>query len=1147
MATDELQIKISLAKDGLAKDAAAASQTIQSALAGTNVPIGVDKSKLSTEAQAVQAFLAGQFEEIPVGFKVDKNGKLRNDLGQFVKITEDAVKEFTDGVNDGLADGLSDGIQNAAKQVADLDRGLATIAATAGALGAGIGALFAAGVSAAAEYDRVLFAVEKQIESTSGSVGISASELQAFASDLGNATLTSEEAVLRASRSLLSFRSVTGDTFTRAITVSQDLAEVMGGDLESNIVQVGKALEDPVNGLSSLSRAGTQFTEAQKELIKSLVESGDQAGAQQVILEELERQYGGAGIAAAAGLTGSLDTLGEEMNDLTRTFGNFAQQGAKPVVDAAIVLVNAFNSLPAPIQTVLIASTAFVGVLATAVAALAAYNFANGQRVLTETLAAAAQIKSTIATAADIGVTQAATAAKTALALATGKATAAQIASAKALASGALTLGLFAGAVASVALVAETFIRVDAAASKTRDATKSVEEALRAVGEAGGSTGDEIGNGLSEAEQNLEQMREGLGGIQNALDRVRNVIPGIPTAAEAASNRSAIAFNELISSTDDVKLAAAEVAVSLEKGLSVDPEKIAATTAAIDAAVAALEAQQPVTEEDIARRDAQIAGLESYRERIAATTAGVTAMGDATGGLTDRIKEMDEALKSALGSIDLSSLQAKARILEQLARGEITQDQADTQLANLESQTLEARLQAQIDNLNKLRALRAEAADDSDQAIELDKQILAAETAVAQTRVSLAQGTVDAQTKAAEEATKAAEDAAKEQERIAKDAAKAEEERLAEEEKAREEAARAEEKRREDAIKAVEAQMNAEEALANVAIESAAIRISALDRVAEGLEQQSRALNAQAQLAESIGNLEAAIADEKANALQAILDDEEASDSQKRKAARDLLNLTKQQFETEKAQLEAKQALELQQFDLRQQQGALAEQRAIREQELALKRLDLQRLEIQNEIELARLRGDTNAIAIGEAQLGLLQEQTAAEREYLGALQQQAAISQQLGASERAGLLAAQEQADIALASRQRGEARAIDDQISGVDGSLDRAGDRLFSQSDRALQRELRQARNALPGLEGAGINPQALALAGQPTLPAGGLAGANFAQPIVAELQTLNGAINALAASPRQLTVQTPDPVADTSRILSDISRQQTAGVNP
>ena len=49
------------------------------------------------------------------------------------------------------------------------------------------------------------------------------------------------------------------------------------------------------------------------------------------------------------------------------------------------------------------------------------------------------------------------------------------------------------------------------------------------------------------------------------------------------------------------------------------------------------------------------------------------------------------------------------------------------------------------------------------------------------------------------------------------------------------------------------------------------------------------------------------------------------------------------------------------------------------------------------------------------------------------------------------------------------------------------------------------------------------------------------------MAELQTLNGAINALAASPRQLTVQTPDPVADTSRILSDISRQQTAGVNP
>ena len=52
---------------------------------------------------------------------------------------------------------------------------------------------------------------------------------------------------------------------------------------------------------------------------------------------------------------------------------------------------------------------------------------------------------------------------------------------------------------------------------------------------------------------------------------------------------------------------------------------------------------------------------------------------------------------------------------------------------------------------------------------------------------------------------------------------------------------------------------------------------------------------------------------------------------------------------------------------------------------------------------------------------------------------------------------------------------------------------------------------------------------------------------QPIVDELIILNEKIEALANAPRALTIQTPDPVADAGRVVSDIQRNRFGGVNP
>jgi len=72
-------------------------------------------------------------------------------------------------------------------------------------------------------------------------------------------------------------------------------------------------LEDPAEGLTRLRRIGVSLTDQQREMIKAMVEAGNQAGAQRAILKVLEDQVSGAGKAEAGGLAGAFDTLTENL------------------------------------------------------------------------------------------------------------------------------------------------------------------------------------------------------------------------------------------------------------------------------------------------------------------------------------------------------------------------------------------------------------------------------------------------------------------------------------------------------------------------------------------------------------------------------------------------------------------------------------------------------------------------------------------------------------------------------------------------------------------------------------------------------------------------------------------------------------------
>lgn len=181
---------------------------------------------------------------------------------------------------------------------------------------AGVSRLIRTAVDNTIRQEQAMAQLEARIKSTGGAAGFTAQEMAGMAAELQKLTTFGDEAVMEMQGVLLTFTQVRGEIVERATPAILDLATAMRMDLQSAALQVGKALNDPLLGLTALSRAGIQFSDDQKATIQALVETGQVAEAQKVILGELERQLGGAAEAARGTFGGALQALRNTLGDL---------------------------------------------------------------------------------------------------------------------------------------------------------------------------------------------------------------------------------------------------------------------------------------------------------------------------------------------------------------------------------------------------------------------------------------------------------------------------------------------------------------------------------------------------------------------------------------------------------------------------------------------------------------------------------------------------------------------------------------------------------------------------------------------------------------------------------------------------------------
>ena len=177
-------------------------------------------------------------------------------------------------------------------------------------------------VAAYQQDKQALDILRSTITATGAAAWTSVNDLDAMAQSLQDVTNYSAGTIESMQAVLLGFKNIKGDNFTQATKAILDMATVMKTDLSSAAQSVGKALDDPINGIDSLRKQGFNFSAAQKKLMQDMIDTGDIAGAQKIILDELANTFGGA---AEAGVVAG-EQIKNAWNDLKSGIGEFVSE-----------------------------------------------------------------------------------------------------------------------------------------------------------------------------------------------------------------------------------------------------------------------------------------------------------------------------------------------------------------------------------------------------------------------------------------------------------------------------------------------------------------------------------------------------------------------------------------------------------------------------------------------------------------------------------------------------------------------------------------------------------------------------------------------------------------------------------------------------
>lgn len=262
-----------------------------------------------------------------------ETGSFERDLGKASRISERSARAMRQMQRE-MSDSFAQAARDAKLSITSIDLSMATLAKGFGALGGG--AVLGMFITETVNAQNELAQLNAALKSTGQAAGYNSRQLVDMADKMAKATTHSSGEIVTAQTRLLSYSSIVGENFPRALQLAIDQSVRLGENITQSAETIGKALEYPTEGISALTKQGFRFTDQQKAMLKAMVDTGRLAEAQAMVMGVMEESYAGAGLAARETLGGALGAVKKSFDDL---LGSGAEGGT---VRAATAAINGF-------------------------------------------------------------------------------------------------------------------------------------------------------------------------------------------------------------------------------------------------------------------------------------------------------------------------------------------------------------------------------------------------------------------------------------------------------------------------------------------------------------------------------------------------------------------------------------------------------------------------------------------------------------------------------------------------------------------------------------------------------------------------------------------------------------------------------------
>jgi|GEM_PF-3323285 len=201
-------------------------------------------------------------------------------------------------------------------------------------------------VEASEARTKAMAGVDALLKSTGRSAEMTSSEVLKIANNLREVNKNSVKTndIIDAEGIVLTFENIKKADIPKTTQTVIDLAARMGTDLKSAALSVGIALEAPDQGFRRLRQAGILFTDDEKKTIKSMVDSGDAAGAQAVMFDKLSEKVGGYAASVVTPLEAVENKFDVITGTIKRQIGDMITSALEPFAAEATKDISPINS-----------------------------------------------------------------------------------------------------------------------------------------------------------------------------------------------------------------------------------------------------------------------------------------------------------------------------------------------------------------------------------------------------------------------------------------------------------------------------------------------------------------------------------------------------------------------------------------------------------------------------------------------------------------------------------------------------------------------------------------------------------------------------------------------------------------------------------